>query len=80
MNGYSRIRPRLILPAILFLAITLRLLGISDRPIWYDESFSLLMAGHEPAEIVTASLGDDSNRAAEEHPPVYYFMLHGWFR
>jgi 4-amino-4-deoxy-L-arabinose transferase-like glycosyltransferase len=64
---------------ILVLALILRLVAISSRPIWYDESFSILLAEKGPAEILRGTLATDSNSsAAEEHPPAYYFMLWGW--
>jgi len=66
---------------ILAFALVLRLVGISARPIWYDEAFSILLAEQGPAAILSGTLtaGADSS-AAEEHPPAYYFALWGWIQ
>ncbi len=64
---------------ILALALIIRLAGIASRPIWYDEAFSVLIAEQGPSAILNGTLATDENSsAAEEHPPVYYFMLWGW--
>ncbi|MBI5965251.1 MAG: glycosyltransferase family 39 protein [Chloroflexi bacterium] len=66
---------------ILFLAFAIRLAGISSRPIWYDEAFSILLSEKGPSAILHGTLASDSDSsAAEEHPPVYYFMLWGWMQ
>jgi 4-amino-4-deoxy-L-arabinose transferase-like glycosyltransferase len=66
---------------ILALALAARLAGIASRPIWYDESFSLLIAEQGPAAILHGTLAADADSsAAEEHPPAYYFMLWGWMQ
>ncbi len=66
---------------ILVLAFIIRLAGISSRPIWYDEAFSILISKQGPSAILhgTLALEIDSS-AAEEHPPAYYFMLWGWIQ
>ncbi|MCE9647899.1 MAG: glycosyltransferase family 39 protein [Chloroflexi bacterium] len=66
---------------ILALALLLRLAGISSRPIWYDESFSALFAEQGPQAILEGTLAREADTsAAEEHPPVYYFILWGWMQ
>jgi len=66
---------------ILLVALALRLIGLQSRPIWYDEAFSLLFAEQSPAEILNNTLfSDPDSSAAEEHPPLYYFGLWGWFK
>jgi mannosyltransferase len=73
--------PKTKLVFILTLALLIRLVGISDRPIWYDEAFSILLAGQGPAAILHGTLAADADlSAAEEHPPMYYFTLWGWIR
>jgi hypothetical protein len=57
------------------------LIGISSRPIWYDEAFSILLSGQGPAAILSGTLAADADSsAAEEHPPAYYFTLWGWLQ
>ncbi len=66
---------------ILAFALVLRLVGISARPIWYDEAFSILLAEQGPAAILSGTLtADADSSAAEEHPPAYYFALWGWIQ
>jgi 4-amino-4-deoxy-L-arabinose transferase-like glycosyltransferase len=64
---------------VILFALGIRLIGIQSRPIWYDEAFSILIAGHGPADIIRGTLtADADSSAAEEHPPAYYFTLWGW--
>jgi 4-amino-4-deoxy-L-arabinose transferase-like glycosyltransferase len=66
---------------IFTLALVVRLAGITSRPIWYDEAFSILISEQGPSAIVSSTLALDTNSsAAEEHPPAYYFMLWGWMQ
>lgn len=66
---------------VLVFALAIRLVGICTRPIWYDEAFSALLAEQGPSAIISGTLATDSNSsAAEEHPPLYYFMLWGWMQ
>lgn len=66
---------------ILILAFAIRLVGISSRPIWYDEAFSILISEQGPSVILQGTLAADSDSsAAEEHPPAYYFMAWGWMQ
>lgn len=66
---------------ILALAIFLRMLGISSRPIWYDEAFSILLSEQGPSAILSGTLTSDTDSSAsEEHPPAYYFALWGWMQ
>jgi 4-amino-4-deoxy-L-arabinose transferase-like glycosyltransferase len=73
--------PKIRLGFILILALFIRLEGITSRPIWYDEAFSILLAEQGPAAIISGTLAPDADSsAAEEHPPAYYFMLWGWMK
>ena len=66
---------------ILILAFVIRLAGIASRPIWYDESFSILISEQGPSAILSGTLTMDADSsAAEEHPPAYYFMLWDWIQ
>lgn len=56
---------------ILGLATTLRLFNLGFRSVWYDESFSLILAGRDPATILDGT-------AHDYHPPLWYFILSGW--
>src|SRR6266542_2276615 len=66
---------------IFLLALSIRLVGIASRPIWYDEAFSVLLAEQGPSAILNGTLAMDADSsAAEEHPPAYYFALWGWIQ
>lgn len=53
-------------------AAVLRMVLISDRPIWFDEAFSWTLATEfGPAEIVQRT-------GRDVHPPLYYLLLSGW--
>ncbi len=55
----------------LILAFALRLYRLDAQSIWVDEGISLHMATSTLGEIV-------ANRAANIHPPLYFFLLKGW--
>lgn len=66
---------------ILFLALLIRSAGAASRPIWYDEAFSILLSEQGPSEILNGTLAADADTsAAEEHPPLYYFVLSAWMK
>ncbi len=71
--------PSALLAGLLILVLLIRLAGLFQRPIWYDEAFSLLFASKGPAAMLTGTLGSGV-RAAEEHPLLYYTLLWGWIR
>ena len=65
----------------IFFAILLRILGLTTRYIWYDEAFSLLLSGKDQSAILAGTIAQGNGAAAaEEHPPLYYFLLNGWIR
>jgi 4-amino-4-deoxy-L-arabinose transferase-like glycosyltransferase len=51
--------------------LVLRLPGLDGRPIWYDEAFSILLAGRPFAHVL-------SGTAADTMPPLYYLLLGLW--
>ena len=56
----------------LLLALFLRAWGLNAESAWIDEAFSIVLAQHSPAEIIQGT-------AADQHPPLYYLLLHVWF-
>ncbi len=65
--------------AVAWLALALRLIGLSARPLWYDEAFAILYASLDPARIVAGTVTPVAGAAAADvHPLLYYFSLHGW--
>jgi len=70
---------RLIPVAILLLALALRMVNISGRPLWYDEAFAVLYAEKPLGAIVYGTVAPAKGAgAADVHPLLYYFGLHFW--
>jgi len=57
--------------SILLLAFTLRLWGLGAESAWIDEAYSIALAKHSIIEILQGT-------AADQHPPLYYLLLHYW--
>ena len=57
--------------ACCLLSFALLVLTLDAQSIWWDEGISLHLAGLSWREIV-------SNRAANIHPPLYFFILKVW--
>lgn len=62
-----------LLAFILLLAITLRSIGLDWRGIWYDDAFSVILAGLPPERMIAGT-------AADTMPPLYYLLLHFWMK
>ncbi|MFN2250417.1 MAG: glycosyltransferase family 39 protein [Anaerolineae bacterium] len=67
-----------LLPAVaaalaLTLALGLRLHGVADQSLWYDEGTSAGLATRDAATIVR-------NASNDIHPPLYYLALAAWAR
>lgn len=61
----------LLLMGLLLLAFALRVYRLDGQSIWMDEGISLHLATSSLAEII-------ADRAANIHPPLYFFLLKGW--
>src|SRR5689334_14290566 len=55
----------------LLLAFGLRLYRLADKPIWWDEGWSVWLARHDLIGIAIRT-------ASDEHPPLHYWLLHFW--
>ena len=65
--------------AVLWGAFVLRMIHLAGRPLWYDESFAVLYASLSPARMIYGTVTAVGNAgAADVHPLLYYFLLHGW--
>lgn len=42
-----------------------------QQSVWFDEAYSVLVAQHEPAQIIQLA-------SVDVHPPMYYLLLHVW--
>jgi len=56
---------------ILGLGLAARVYQLARQGLWIDEGYSVTLAGLSPASIVAGT-------AADQHPPLYYLLLHGW--
>ncbi len=68
---FEELAPWLVV-AITLVGGLLRALFLSKNGMWLDETFSVWMAGHSAAEILQWVVRID------QHPPLYYFLLHFW--
>lgn len=59
--------------SILLLALALRLWRLGAESAWIDEAYSIALAKHTVIEILKGT-------AADQHPPLYYLLLHYWLR
>jgi mannosyltransferase len=69
---------RWLLVLILLMGFSLRLVRLEDKEMWYDEAFAVLYAEKEPGAIVYGTITPVEGAAADIHPLLYYFFLHGW--
>ena len=58
---------------IILLALVMRLYRLDNQSLWYDEGFSVYLAGMDIDEITART-------AADIQPPLYYYLLHGWIQ
>ncbi|HYN88156.1 MAG TPA: glycosyltransferase family 39 protein, partial [Ardenticatenaceae bacterium] len=59
------------LALVLVLAYALRLYRLEDANIWWDEGLAVWAARQSPGAIAAWT-------AADVHPPLYFWLLHGW--
>ncbi|MBN1138931.1 MAG: glycosyltransferase family 39 protein [Anaerolineae bacterium] len=67
------LRSGTLLFAILLLALGLRLYRLDGPSLWNDEGTSVAVAQRDLATIA-------HDAAHDIHPPLYYWLLHGWVR
>jgi 4-amino-4-deoxy-L-arabinose transferase-like glycosyltransferase len=54
---------------------------LAGRPLWYDEAFAVLYASLSPEGMVYGTvMPAQGTGAADVHPLLYYFLLHGWMK
>ncbi|MGH2605039.1 MAG: glycosyltransferase family 39 protein, partial [Anaerolineales bacterium] len=63
---------------VLGLALLLRLPGLVDRSLWYDEAFAVLFSAKGLPAMVEGTLRAQSGIAADVHPLLYYTLLGIW--
>jgi len=65
---------------ILILALLVRLIGITSRPIWYDEAFSILFSEKGLGAMLYGTLAPTGIGSADIHPLGYYTLLWLWMK
>lgn len=73
MYPSSRHIDRVMLLMWLALVLIVRFYKLGGSPIWYDEAFGIRLAQHAPDQILAIASRDN-------HPPLYYFVLHYWMQ
>jgi len=71
---------KLVIFLLFISALFIRLIGISTRPIWYDEAFSILFSGKGLNAMLYGTLSNTGTGAADIHPLGYYTFLYVWER
>ena len=64
--------------AVVILALALRLINLSGRPLWYDEAFAVLYAEKPLATMLYGTVTRVEGAAADVHPLFFYSALHAW--
>ena len=75
--GQRSVRPKVValIVAVTLLGAGLRLYRLADDNLWCDEGISDLVSRQKtPARVMQAVVELDN------HPPLYYLLLHGWRR
>jgi mannosyltransferase len=67
-----RVAPWHLVASLTLLALAVRLIGTSSRPLWLDEAFSAWFSGRSWHELWTVV------PTYEAHPPFYYSLLKLW--
>jgi len=62
-------------------AFLMRMVSLPIRPLWYDEAFALLYSSLTPERMIYGTVTPvEAAGAADVHPLLYYFLLHGWMK
>ena len=74
-------RRRSLVLLVFLVAFGLRMIRLQSRPLWYDEAFAVLYASRDLPQMIYGTVTPVGGAgAADVHPLLYYFLLHGWMR
>ncbi len=73
MHRLRRIPPIALLVFLVLLAFFFYTFRLDYQSLWYDEGFSIYLAGTSVSEITART-------ASDIHPPFYYYLLHFWVK
>ncbi len=63
---------KVVLPGLIVAAaLLIRVFGLNSESAWLDEAYSITLAKYPIAQILQGT-------AADQHPPLYYLLLHFW--
>ncbi|MBI4787878.1 MAG: glycosyltransferase family 39 protein [Chloroflexi bacterium] len=68
---HARFAPSLVTYATLLVAFFLRVYRLAENNVWWDEGWSIWLSQKDLAWIALRT-------AADEHPPLHYWLLHFW--
>lgn len=57
---------------VIALAAGLRVATLTSKSLWFDETYSVLVASLPVGRLLAVTAANDA------HPPLYYLMLHAW--
>ncbi|MDF1500345.1 MAG: glycosyltransferase family 39 protein [Anaerolineales bacterium] len=63
---------------LILMGLSVRLIQLSGRPLWYDEAFAVLISREGLGAILKGTLTTAQGSAADVHPPLYYTLLWIW--
>jgi hypothetical protein len=72
MSRSARVAPAALVALILLMACGVRVVGVADEGLWYDEMWSATFASLNPWEITLSALRFDI------HPPGWFYQLRLW--
>src|ERR1051325_8926609 len=69
---FDELASGLVIIIITLFGAWLRVLLLSNKGLWLDETFSIWLANHTVPDMLQWILRID------QHPPLYYLLLHSW--
>ncbi len=70
----------LLLALLVLFSFGLRMWGLDARGLWWDESLSLHRAQGDLSYILSNRIVFDDTVTTDQHPPLYFLLLHGVLR
>lgn len=66
-----KLRANVVVLSVVLLALAIRVIGLGSESAWMDEAYSITLARYPIMQIIQGT-------AADQHPPLYYLLLHYW--
>jgi 4-amino-4-deoxy-L-arabinose transferase-like glycosyltransferase len=73
-DAHSRVAAVLALSGIVAAGLVLRLYRLDAQSVWYDEAFTIAQSAKSLGGLFAALVLEGGR-----HPPLHYWLLHGWF-